>query len=39
MHRITRRFPLLAATAGSGKVNVILTADGQTANPVQAAIQ
>jgi len=25
--------------AGAGKVNVILTADGQTANPVQVAIQ
>ena len=31
--------PLPRVLSGSGKVNIILTADGQTANPVQVVIQ
>jgi uncharacterized protein (TIGR03437 family) len=31
--------PLPRSLSGSGRTNIILTADGQTANPVELAVQ
>ena len=31
--------PLPRSLAGAGKVNIVLTADGQTANPVQVSVR